>query len=63
MASSERTVRLLDQMELALEELKSSASEDEIAAERAVAKITNVVAFTRERLARQPSPSICHASG
>jgi transposase len=43
---SERTVRLLDQMELAFEELESSASEDEIAAERAVAKTTNVVAFT-----------------
>src|SRR3954452_19068151 len=35
---SERTVRLLDQMELAFEELESSASEDAIAAERAVAK-------------------------
>ena len=53
---SERTVRLIDQMELALEELESSASEDEIAAERAVAKTTNVVAFTRKRPARQPFP-------
>src|SRR5882762_4168521 len=35
---SERTVRLLDQMEMAFEELESSASEDEIAAESAVAK-------------------------
>jgi transposase len=51
---SERTVRLLDQMELALEELESSATEDEIAAERAVSKTTNVVAFTRQRPARQP---------
>jgi len=42
---SERTVRLLDQMELALEELESTATEDEIAAERAVATTTNVVAF------------------
>jgi transposase len=40
---SERTVRLLDQMELAFEELESSATEDEIAAERAAAKATNVV--------------------
>src|ERR1700692_3505614 len=32
---SERTVRLLDQMELTFEELESSASEDEITAERA----------------------------
>src|SRR5439155_793207 len=53
---SERTVRLLDQMELALEELESSATEDEIAAERAVAKTTNVVAFTRKHSARQPFP-------
>src|SRR5215210_5638436 len=35
---SERTVRLLDQMELAFEEFESSASEDEITAERAVAR-------------------------
>src|SRR5260221_752790 len=53
---SERTVRLLDQTELAFEELESSASEDEIAAERTVAKTTNVVAFTRKRPARQPFP-------
>jgi len=49
--------------ELALEELESSATEDEIVAERAVAKTTNVVAFTRKRPARQPFPCICHASG
>ena len=49
-------MRLLDQMELALEELESSATEDEIAAERAVAKTINVVAFTRKRPARQPFP-------
>ncbi|MGE5150215.1 MAG: IS66 family transposase [Rhodospirillaceae bacterium] len=54
---SERTVRLIDQRELAFEELESSASEDEIAAERAVAKTTNVVAFTRKRPARQPFPA------
>jgi len=53
---SERTVQLLDQMELALEELESSATEDEMAAERAVAKTTNVAAFTRKRPARQPFP-------
>src|SRR5215216_1332960 len=51
---SERTARLLDQMELTLEELESSASEDEIAAERAAAETTNVVAFTRKRPARRP---------
>src|SRR3954449_952593 len=53
---SERTVRLIDQMELAFEELESSASEDEIAAERAAAKTTKVVTFTRKRPARQPFP-------
>src|ERR1700693_4621913 len=53
---SEREVRLLDQMELAFEDLESSATEDEIAAERAVANTTNVVAFTRKRPARQPFP-------
>jgi transposase len=53
---SERTVRLLDQMEMAFEELESSATEDEIAAESAVAKTTNVSAFTRKRPARQPFP-------
>src|SRR5437879_7126521 len=53
---SERTVGLLDQIELAFEELESSATEDEIAAERAVTKTTNVTAFTRKRPARQPFP-------
>ena len=53
---SERRAQLLEQMALAFEELESSAREDEIAAERAVAKTTNVVAFTRKRPARQPFP-------
>ena len=49
-------MQLLDQMALAFEELESSATEDEVAAEQAVAKTTNVVAFTRKRPARQPFP-------
>src|SRR6266404_3438487 len=53
---SERTARLIDQMELAFEESESAATEDEIAAERAAAKTTNVVAFTRKRPSRQPFP-------
>jgi transposase len=53
---SERSVQLLDQMALAFEELESSATEDEVAAEQAVAKTTNVVALTRKRPARQPFP-------
>jgi hypothetical protein len=51
---SERTSRLLDQMELDLEELEATATEDEIAAEKAVAKTATVAAFTRKRPARQP---------
>ena len=54
---SERTARLLDQLELQLEELETSATEDEIAAEKAAAKTsTNVAAFTRKRPSRKPFP-------
>src|SRR3954451_7895675 len=53
---SECTGRLLDQMELAFEELESSASQDEIAAARGVAKTTMVVASPRRRPAHHPSP-------
>jgi transposase len=56
---SERTARLVDQMELQLEELEASATEDELAAEqaRAAAKITNVAAFTRKKPSRKPFPA------
>jgi transposase len=53
---SERTSRILDQIELRFEELESSATEDEIAAERAAAKTTNVAPFSRKRPARKPFP-------
>ena len=53
---SERTARLLDQMELGLEELEAAATEDEIAAEVAAAKTTRVSPFTRKRPSRQPFP-------
>ena len=53
---SERRSRILDQIELQFEELESSATEDEIAAEMAVAKTTTVAAFTRKRPARKPFP-------
>src|SRR3954465_958908 len=53
---SERRSRLLDQIELQFEELESSATEDEIGAEMAVAKTTTVAAFTRKRPARKPFP-------
>src|SRR5208282_3105007 len=54
---AERSKQLIDQMELTFEELESSASEDEIAAERAVAKTTQVGPFTRKCPARQPFPA------
>ena len=53
---SERTARLLDQLELTLEELESSATEDELAAEMATAKTTKVASFTRKRPSRKPFP-------
>ena len=53
---SERTARILDQMELELAELEAAATEDEIAAERA-AKATTVAAFTRKHPARQAFPA------
>jgi transposase len=52
---SERGARLLDQMELELEELEAAASEDELAAERAAAAAdTTVRSFTRKRPSRKP---------
>ncbi|MET3907782.1 chromosome segregation ATPase [Bradyrhizobium sp. S3.3.6] len=53
---SERTARLLDQLELTLEELEASATEDELAAEMSAAKTTKVASFTRKRPSRQPLP-------
>jgi transposase len=53
---SERTARLLEQMELQLEELEASATEDELAAEIVAAKITTITGFTRKRPARRPFP-------
>lgn len=53
---SERTPRLLDQLELQLEDLEASATEDELAAETAAAKATQVAAFARKRPSRKPLP-------
>ena len=44
-------------MELGFEELESAATEDEIAAELAAARTTNVTAFVRKRPSRQPFPA------
>jgi len=53
---NERKARLLDQMELQLEELEAAAAEDELAAEKAAASsdATSVRAFSRRRPARKP---------
>ncbi len=53
--SSERRARLIDQMELQLEELEAAATEDEISAEK-VAKTTTVAGLKRRRPARKPFP-------
>lgn len=53
---SERTERLLEQLELELEELATTASEDELAAWAAAAKTQSVRAFTRKRPVREPWP-------
>ena len=53
---SERTTRLLDQLELQLEDLETAATEDELAVERAAAK-TAASAFPRKRPSRQPFPA------
>jgi transposase len=57
---SERTARLLDQLELTLEELETSATEDELAAELAAVKAasatTTVASFSRNRPSRKPFP-------
>jgi transposase len=55
-ARNERKARLVEQMELALEELEAAATEDEVAAEKAAAT-TPVRAFTRRRPARKPFPA------
>lgn len=55
--SSERRARLIDQLELQLEELEAAATEDALAAEQAAAETdTAVRAFTRRKPVRKPFP-------
>ena len=74
--SSERSSRLIDQLELQLEEVEATASEDDLLAEMAAAKTTQVAAFTRKKPARksfpehlprerilQPTPTSCPCCG
>lgn len=53
---SERSLRLIEQLALTFEELETTATQDELAAERAVAKVTTVRGFTRQRAERQTFP-------
>ncbi len=53
---AERSERLIDQLALQFEEFAAGASEDELAAEIAVAKTTNVAGFTRKRAERNTFP-------
>lgn len=53
-ARSERSTRLLDQLELQLEELEAAATEDELAAEKASGQAQGVRSFARKRPVRQP---------
>jgi transposase len=53
---SERKARLLEQMELQLEELEATATEDELAAEKAAARTQTVQSFQRKRPSRKLFP-------
>jgi transposase len=73
--TSERAARLIDQMELAFEELEANANEAEALAAEAAAKTTTVKAFTRQRPRRDlpehlprervviPAPEVCPCCG
>lgn len=55
--SSERRARLIDQLELQLEDLEATATEDALAAEQAAQDKTSTVrAFTRRKPVRKPFP-------
>src|SRR5712675_2234961 len=55
---NERKARLIDQMELELEELEAAAAEDKLIAEKASENNTTVVrAFTRNKPSRKPFPA------
>jgi len=53
---SERSARLVEQLALAFEELEAGATEDELAAETAVARTTTVAGFMRKRPERNTFP-------
>lgn len=56
-ASAERGRKLLDQLEMQLEEIETAITEDEVAAAQAQPAATAVRAFTRAKPVRAPLPS------
>jgi len=54
---SERKARLLDQLEMQLEDLEVAASQDEAIAEQAAARTQTVKSFQRKRPSRKPFPA------
>src|SRR5438105_12097937 len=53
---SERKARLLEQMELQLEDLEAGATEDGLAAQKAEARTRDVTPLERRRPSRKPFP-------
>ncbi|SEM42705.1 Transposase, partial [Roseovarius azorensis] len=53
---AERTARLIDQLELQLEEMETTAAEDAIRAEQAAEKTTKVAGFERRKPVKKPFP-------
>lgn len=53
---SEKKARLLDQLEMQLEDTQAAATEDELAAEQAAARTTSVQAFIRKRPSKKLFP-------
>jgi len=54
--SAERSRRLLDQLELQLEELEGDAAQDDLAAEEVAQKTTSITPFERKKPSRKPFP-------
>src|SRR5690242_8788496 len=62
-ASAERSRKLLDQLEMELEELETTAAENEASADGAAPEQVSVRPFTRAKPVRGPLPAQCRASG
>ena len=60
---SERSEGLLNQFELARDELEASGAEDALAAEKATAGTTDVKGFVRRKPSRKRFPEHLRASG